>query len=594
VGLDSFGAFGSFQVRATIDPELPWDKAAEALTQEITERLGAARFGSKDLDRLRLNEKAGLMRLWEKPHYFGLDRAPYVAAGGWDLARYFTKRLSFVEPGDLKSLAKPLAKPGAWAVLEVGPDAPETGHRASPVTTAEPPAPTPASRDLVARWEKREAAPEPAQGLPPALEPAPAAATGAITARTVLDNGLEVILQVSDESRVFAAHALIRNRSAAEPPGKEGIAELLHRLAGEGTRSHPGARLAERLQAIGGTLKVADDPSIPYDDIYLSPEYSYIRLEALDEYAGEAIGLLAEILSEPDLPTDPGDRRFLAAREALAARARQSEGSPRDRSRLLLAEGLWGPGHPFARPLFGTEPSVASITPADLAAFQRRYFSPRNIVVAIETSVPSLKLLPVISSKLGRFGKDPSVKPPAAAPAPERPEDERTGGPREAKVSLSSSQAYIRWGRLVDDPGLRDTLASLSAVLSRRMGDVLREQRGLSYSLGADASPLGDRLVFSTWMGAVPDSLDAARAGTREMLLSLVNDPPTQQEIDDAYRSSEVRTLMRGLSRINRAYMACIGWEPPSPVTAEAVDALARKLIEPERLGPWVEAVAGP
>ncbi len=536
------------------------------------------------------------MRLWEKPHYFGLDRAPYIAAGGWDLARDFTKRLAYVEPGDLKSLGKPLAKPERWAVFEVGPDVSVGGPEATPVRPAEALPPTSTSRDLVARWAKRAATTPGPEGLPPALGPAAGSAAGAVTARTILDNGLEVILQVSDESRVFAAHALVRNRSAAEPPGKEGIAELLHRLAGEGTRSHPDGQLADRLRAIGGSLKVADDPSIPYDDIYLSPEYSYIRLEALDEYANEAIALLAEILSEPDLPADAADRRFVAAREALAARARQAEGSPRDRSRLLLAEGLWGAGHPFARPLFGTEQSVRSITPDNLAAFQRTYFSPRNIVVAIETSVASLKLLPVIAQKLGRFGRDPSVKPPAAAPGPEkRPDGEAEAGPRRMTASLSSSQAYVRWGRLVDDdPGTRAALSSLAAVLSRRMGDVLREQRGLSYSLGAESSRLGDRLVFSTWMGAVPDSLGAARAGVREMILSLVENPPTQQEIDDAFRSSEVRTLMRGLSRINRAYMACIGWEPQPPVTAEAVDALARRLIEPDRLGPWVEAIAGP
>jgi len=139
------------------------------------------------------------------------------------------------------------------------------------------------------------------------------------------------------------------------------------------------------------------------------------------------------------------------------------------------------------------------------------------------------------------------------------------------------------------------------------MGDVLREQRGLSYSLGAEAAPMGDRLVFTTWMGAVPDSLGDARAGAREMLLSLIEKPPTQEEIDDAFRSSEVRVLMRGLSRINRAYMACIAQmrgksgpaargaaEPASAVTESAVARLAKSLVVPGGLGVWVEAVVGP
>jgi len=614
VDIDAFGGFGSFQVRAKIDSKLAWDKAIDTLRDEVTGRLAAGGWKGADLDRIRLNEKAQTMRLWEKPHYFGLDRAPYIAAGGWDLARDFTRNLGYIEPGDLKDLARPIARPDRWAVFAVGPDAPsDTPHEAPAAPQAAATGdraqqrPTPASRSLVARWEKRTPSAPPA-GLPPALAPSPPAAAGAVTARFSLDNGLSVILDVSDDSRVFAAHALIRNRSAAEPAGKEGIAELLHRLAGEGTRAHPGARLADRLRAIGGSLKVADDPYIPYDDIYLSPEYSYIRLEALDEFAEEAIGLLGEILSEPDLPSDADDRRFVSAREALAARAAQADASPRDRSRLLLAAGLWGEGHPFAKPIFGTEASVRSITPADLEAFRRVYFSPRNIIVGIGTSIPSGRILPVIEAKLGRFGRDPAVEPPAPAPAPVAAGGGDAAEPRERTATLSSSQAYLRWGRLVAaDARTSATVGSLAAVLSRRMGDVLREQRGLSYSLGAEAAPMGDRLVFTTWMGAVPDSLGEARAGVREMLLSLIEKPPTQEEIDDAFRSSEVRVLMRGLSRINRAYMACIAQmrresgpavrgaaEPPPAVTESAVTRLAKSLVVPGGLGAWVEAVVGP
>ncbi|MGH9868881.1 MAG: M16 family metallopeptidase [Candidatus Polarisedimenticolia bacterium] len=613
VGLEARARAGSLQVRAVLDGSVTWADASASLRDEILSRLRRPGWKSRDLDQVRLEEKAALIRLWEKPHYFGLDRAPYVAGGGWELARDLVRHMDWVEPADLEDLAGPLAAPELWATFMAGPDAPpDNGPAAGAAPAGRAPAiegrPSRESRALVDGWK------------PPAAEaqapPAPLAPVGGDGARrmppvrTSLPNGMRMILESSDDSRVFAAHVLVRDRALAEPSGRGGIAEVLHSMIGMGgTKSHPGERLQEALRAVGGTLKTSDDPSIPYDDIYLTPEYSYIRLEALDEHAPEALDLLREILFEPVLDSEAS---FVMARDQQMARVRRAAASPRDRARLAVAGGLWGKDHPAAASPFGTEASLAAMSLEDIRAFHAAYFSPRNLIVAIGTSVPLETLLPRLEARLGRWGEGAPARPnrvwPPPAPAAGASREDLPG-PREVAEALDASQAYVAWGRLTT-PETAPTLAALASVLGARMGLTLRETRGLSYSLGADASPLGGMVQWTAGMGILPDKVAEARAGVREMILSLASSPPEQPELDAAARDARVRSLMRGLSRINRAWQRCVDelrqegrrpagrpGDPSGPadssgsVQAEQAAAMARALIDPSSLEPWVEAV---
>jgi len=592
------GSAASLRAHAVLDEGLPAAQASAALSAEITERARTATTGGKPwrsetLARLRLEEKATLMRLWEKPHYFGLDRAPVVAVAGWDRARDLPRQLEFVEVSDIRDAARRYAAPTAWASFYAGAEAPATAPEPAPAIELPEPVPTSESRNAVSEWKGTHREASARRGAEPApLAARTGAASDATNARLILANGLLVNIDFTNDSRVFAAHVLVKNRAAAEPPERAGIADLLHRVAGSGTRRHPGSALQDALRALGGTLKVTDDPT-PYDDIYLSPEYSYFRLEALDEHAAAALELLAEILAEPDL----GDGGAIeTARGQVAARSRQAAASPGEQARLELARGLWGDTHPFARPLFGTETSIKAITHDDLVAFHRSYFHPRNIILGIGTSMTPEGFLPALHAKLGYWSTNGSPPRPAGPPGPP------TADFSVRRAAVTSTQASLALGRLAPaDSGSDAAWTALAAVLSRRMGDVLREQRGLSYSLGAEAASLaGQRKIMAT-MGTLPDKVSEAEAGMREVLASLVLRPAEQSEIDDSQRATEVRLIMRALSRINRAWSRCVselrGAGRPSAAAAaaagsEEIGVLTRKLLADERLSGWVEAIA--
>src|SRR5262249_59489465 len=130
--------------------------------------------------------------------------------------------------------------------------------------------------------------------------------------RFTLPCGATVLVNQSPPSGVLAVHVLLEHRSLVEPPGKEGIADLTHRLLPKGTRDHDAAELQSALAEIGAQLKCVDDENIPYDDYQTSSRFSYVRFQTLDEFFLRGFELLGEILAHPRFAPDD----FTAAREA--------------------------------------------------------------------------------------------------------------------------------------------------------------------------------------------------------------------------------------------------------------------------------------
>ena len=103
----------------------------------------------------------------------------------------------------------------------------------------------------------------------------------------------------------------------------------------------PPKTLALELERIGAQLKTADSPFVPYDDFYSVPEFSFVRFQSLDRYAGDAFQLLAEVVSKPLFE----EKEFTTAKSSLVRRAEQGERS----SRRALARRIASTLHPEAK-----------------------------------------------------------------------------------------------------------------------------------------------------------------------------------------------------------------------------------------------------
>ena len=191
-----------------------------------------------------------------------------------------------------------------------------------------------------------------------------------------LENGLRLLSIEEPGSAVTGFNLLVRSRSAREPEGREGLADVLHRILKAGTMISDRARLEARLQRIGAELKTADSDFIPYDDYYTSPDHSYIRLEVPSENWLAALDLLAELIRTPAL----SESALAPMIEMRVRRAQKVANSPSEVGGEVYREAMLGEGNPYVARVGGRTETLQGVTGDELREFARSYFDPAGLI----------------------------------------------------------------------------------------------------------------------------------------------------------------------------------------------------------------------
>jgi zinc protease len=418
----------------------------------------------------------------------------------------------------------------------------------------------------------------------PASGTGTAASSSAVRAGT-LANGLRYVVRQTSDSDVFALHLAFAPRAAGEPACCYGITDLLHRMMVRGTVMHDEASMSDRLSRLGAHVKAFDDPSVPFDDYYTTPEFSWMRVEVPSAQWREALGVAAEMVRFPALT--PG--ALEAARREVRERVARRDSSPRDAAAGALDQ-LLAPGHPMTKPVYGTSASLGAITLADVKAYHDAFAVGRRVVASVVGPVPADDVVRALEADLGAMPE--GAVPEAAAPVPV---SSKSGA---IEVAVGKTQSSLALGAVLDvAPEDRAALTIAVAILSDRLAFDLRETKGLAYSIGASVRPWGGRMRFDVAMGTRPENIDTAREGILSGIRSFRESAPSAADVSRAINVARGAALMRRMTRISLAYEAGLeairGREPGDErrfvdslagVRAEDVSRVAAAYLDPERL----------
>jgi zinc protease len=357
-------------------------------------------------------------------------------------------------------------------------------------------------------------------------------------------NGLEVIIRSNPDSKVFALNILGKNRTASEPEGKTGIVDFINRMLAKGTYGRNPEQITQELASIGAELKLTDDPNIPYDDIYTSRLYSFIRFETLDEFASRGIELISDLLKNSRFPAEEVEK---TRKEMLSIIKRESESTSQTCRNLFYSEIF--KDHPYGKTILGDESTINSITQNDLVDFHKKFYSPKNMILTVVTSLPPDKVLTLIKSNFGDL-------PPVDFSSPSIPQPKMITLPVEVKKEMKKEQVYIYLGNLL--PGLNNpevpALEVANSILSTRLGLNLREKKGLAYSVGSSVNFDKDFGWFTASIGTRPKNYKEALDGILNEINQLKENPVMEKELERAKNSLWGNLLFYRLSRINQAY----------------------------------------
>lgn len=408
--------------------------------------------------------------------------------------------------------------------------------------------------------------------------------------REVLPNGITVLTRSNFNSPSVVISGYFDAGALFDPDEKLGLADFVTSALMRGTKKHSFDEIYNILESCGASL-----------GFNTGLHKSGFHGRSLAEDLSLLLGLLAESLTQPAFPKAEMEKLRAQLLTGLAINAEDtSEMASATFDKILYKD------HPYSRPEEGTPETVRRITREDLVKFQREYFDPRGMVIAVVGAVEAEEAVRQVKRALGGW----QVKGQKEAPAlPEVKPLKKTVSKHHRIAGKSQSDIVIG----TNGPKRRDAeymAASLgNNVLGQfgmmgRIGDSVREKAGLAYyaysSLHAGIGP-------GSWevnAGVNPGNVQKASGLIVEELKRFVQEGVAVDELADS-KANFIGRLPLSLESNGGVAGALLNIErhdlgldqylryadQVNEVTREDVLSAARKFIDPDRLA---IAVAGP
>ena len=281
-----------------------------------------------------------------------------------------------------------------------------------------------------------------------------------------LSNGIRLLVREDRKLPVVDLGVFCKGGVLAETATNNGITKLMSRMLIKGTQHRTAEQIADSVELVGGSINA------------FSGNNSFgVTAHAMSEDLDLVLDVLADVIANPTFPDD----KLTRERDVQLAEIKSEQDQVLRSCQQLLRETIYT-RHPYRLNTLGTAATVARLTRADLADFQRRYLVPNNMVVTVFGNVTAAEIRQKITA---RFGALRPGQPTFATGGPERltaSVHKETERPKEQAVLLIGfSTADI----FNPDRYALDLLSESYSGLGSRLFVRLRDELSLCYYCGA-------------------------------------------------------------------------------------------------------------
>jgi zinc protease len=283
--------------------------------------------------------------------------------------------------------------------------------------------------------------------------------------RTVLENGLRVLVAENHNAPLVSVRALVRSGADHDTAEVAGLAGITAELLDEGAGKRDAIRLAEDIGLLGGSLATGADW-----------DASYASIDVLSVNANPAVDIFADVVQRPMLPASALERvRSERLNEILQQRDEPSAIAAKRFSNLLYGRGTYG------NSVIGTAESVARISIDDIRRFYAEHYVPNNTSIVVAGDIDATGTIDLIRSCFAEWKRGKEPPRPTITPV-------AIDGNRIYLIDRPNAvQSEIRVGHIGVPRNCEDYFALtvmnalLGGVFNSRINLNLREKHGYTY-----------------------------------------------------------------------------------------------------------------
>jgi predicted Zn-dependent peptidase len=340
--------------------------------------------------------------------------------------------------------------------------------------------------------------------------------------RTVLHNGIVVLMQENFAADIIAARIFIRAGSRWEETHQAGLSHLVAAVLTKGTDQLSSLDIAEQVESVGASLS-ADT----------STDYFLLSVKTVSSDFEEILRLVGQLLRSPTFPQQEIDLERRLTIQAIRSQQEQPFTIAFEQLRRMMYQD-----HPYALSGLGTELSVSQLSRDDLVRYHQTHFRPDNMVISLSGRIQPETAIALVEQVFGDWQAPnqalPTLYLPPLVPQPIR-----------KAIAQETQQSIVMLGYLAppvatQDADLQDYAALkllnsyLGNGLSSRLFVELREKRGLAYEVSAFYPTRLQPAQFVVYMGTAAENTAIALEGLQAEVERLKAVPLTPEDLQAA------------------------------------------------------------
>ena len=366
------------------------------------------------------------------------------------------------------------------------------------------------------------------------VQPRQVSAVQPTVTKTVLPNGLTVLVDADHRLPLTAIVVVSRGGVRAETEETQGLSNLVAQLLVKGTRRRSASEIASFVESLGGIL----EPFSGRDGFGIS-------LQLLAEDVDQGLALIHELLTESTFP----EEEFNLQRQLILKELQARDDDVFDVGSRLLRQTLFT-SHPYRFDPLGSTASLAGLTRAACVTFAAQRLVPSNLVIAVFGDVQEPAALKELARRFGRL-------PRAQAPWPQELAADSLDGIRHASLTLPKEQSVLMLGfrgtRVsAPDRYTLDVLTTVLSGMSGRLFQAVRERQGLSYTLGAVNVPGWDPGYLVVYAATRPNERDVVLTTIHQQLQDVVEHAISEEEL------AQAKQYLIGMHRLELQHLSSL------------------------------------
>lgn len=375
---------------------------------------------------------------------------------------------------------------------------------------------------------------------------------------TTLPNGLRIITEPMPGLASVSVGIWVLAGGRHERSEQNGIAHFLEHMAFKGTKTRSALQIAEAIEDVGG-----------YINAYTSREMTAFYARVLGADVPLALDVISDIVLNPVFD----QREIEVERNVILQEIGQTLDTPDDIIFDWLQEAAY-PDQAMGRTILGPAEKVSHFGREDLARFVGEHYGPDQMILAAAGDVDHAAIVKQAEAIFGGLSPVRQVAPQLAR---------WIGSERRELRDLEQ----VHFALAFEGPTYRDRdlytaqvyTTAMGGGMSSRLFQKIREERGLCYSIFAQAGAYDDTGMITLYAGTSEAEVASLAALTIDELKRAAEDM-TEAEVARARAQMKAGMLMGLESPSSRAErlarnLAVWGRVPPLDEIAGLIDAVS-------------------